>query len=266
MVFFSVGALWGSSSTLKTHNRRAAWWGIASATLACMVKIRAVLTFRCRLRGSRGTMSWKDQRPLPGAAGSARTFAPCSTHSGSPPWAFHSSARRCGTGTGTGSSTALDSVRRFSIRQVAYSPDVAIAMGTGDGRVALEHAQSTRRPGVLLDDSGSNVLHAPDARRVRAGSFRARRLLGAPGLASGGCLAGRRVALHPRVGRRQSVPRVPSAADAAAGGVTLRPRGLSGLRRRVAAPHHGLAARANRFCARRHRDRSDGLLVQQCRP
>ena len=26
--------------------------------------------------------------------------------------------------------------------------------GTGDGRVALEHAQSTRRPGVLLDDSG----------------------------------------------------------------------------------------------------------------
>ena len=45
MVFFSVGALWGLVVYAQTHNRRAAWWGIASATLACMVKIPAVLIF-----------------------------------------------------------------------------------------------------------------------------------------------------------------------------------------------------------------------------
>jgi 4-amino-4-deoxy-L-arabinose transferase-like glycosyltransferase len=45
MVFFSVAALWGLVTYAQTHDRRAAWWGIASATLACMVKIPAVLIF-----------------------------------------------------------------------------------------------------------------------------------------------------------------------------------------------------------------------------
>ena len=45
MVFFSVAALWGLATYARTHDRRAAWWGIASAALACMVKIPAVLIF-----------------------------------------------------------------------------------------------------------------------------------------------------------------------------------------------------------------------------
>jgi 4-amino-4-deoxy-L-arabinose transferase-like glycosyltransferase len=45
MVFFSVAALWGLVVYSQTHDRRAAGWGIASATLACMVKIPAVLIF-----------------------------------------------------------------------------------------------------------------------------------------------------------------------------------------------------------------------------
>ena len=45
MVFFSVAALWGLATYARTHDRRAAWWGIGSAALACMVKIPAVLIF-----------------------------------------------------------------------------------------------------------------------------------------------------------------------------------------------------------------------------
>jgi 4-amino-4-deoxy-L-arabinose transferase-like glycosyltransferase len=45
MVFFSVAALWGMVAYAETHDRRAARWGIASGTLACMVKIPAVLIF-----------------------------------------------------------------------------------------------------------------------------------------------------------------------------------------------------------------------------
>jgi 4-amino-4-deoxy-L-arabinose transferase-like glycosyltransferase len=62
MVFFSVGALWGLVVYAQTHDRRAAWWGIASATLACMVKIPAVLIF-----APIAWLAWNDvaARPMP---------------------------------------------------------------------------------------------------------------------------------------------------------------------------------------------------------
>ena len=60
MVFFSVAAIWGLVTYAETHDRRAAWWGIASATLACMVKIPAVLIF--------APIAWLAWSDVPGGA------------------------------------------------------------------------------------------------------------------------------------------------------------------------------------------------------
>jgi 4-amino-4-deoxy-L-arabinose transferase-like glycosyltransferase len=43
MVFFTVAGMWGLVRYAQTGDRRAAWLGIASITLGCMVKIPAVL-------------------------------------------------------------------------------------------------------------------------------------------------------------------------------------------------------------------------------
>ena len=45
MVFFSVGAVWAFVTYADTGETRAAWWGIVCASLACLVKIPAVIIF-----------------------------------------------------------------------------------------------------------------------------------------------------------------------------------------------------------------------------
>ena len=121
MVFFSVGALWGLVVYAQTHNRRAAWWGIASSTLACMVKIPAVLIF-----APIAWLAWNDVLETPTPTTWSGRFSAHVRALFNPLWIAAVGIPFVGTalctGTGTGSSTALDSVRRFSIRQVATPP------------------------------------------------------------------------------------------------------------------------------------------------
>ena len=199
MVFFSVGALWGLVVYAQTHNRRAAWWGIASATLACMVKIPALLIF-----APIAWLAWNDVSETPDARNVERPVRRARSR------AVQSDLDR----------RRRDSFRRYGVwywhgdrlfhrtglgqaifhPSGGYSPDVAIAMGPMMG---VSHWSTLNQ----LSDSAfySTILertyymHLTPA-GFASGALRARRLLGAPGLASGGRLAGRGAAFHPRVG------------------------------------------------------------------
>ena len=199
MVFFSVGALWGLVVYAQTHDRRAAWWGIASATLACMVKIPALLIF-----APIAWLAWNDVRHETRAAVMERT-ARCSCSR-----ALQSDLDRSNRDSvrryrplvlARGSAVPSDRPRSGDLSSLGrLLPGCGDSDGTDHGRVALEHAPSAERLRLLLHASGPDVLHAPHAGRVRVGALRARRLLGASGLAGGRRLAGGGASFHPRVG------------------------------------------------------------------
>ena len=83
MVFFSVGAL-GSRRLRSDSQSSCGMVGHRQHDAGVHGQVPAVLIF-----APIAWLAWnnarKHQRPPPGAAGSARTFAPCSTRSGSPP-------------------------------------------------------------------------------------------------------------------------------------------------------------------------------------
>ena len=235
MVFFSVGALWGLVTYAQTHDRRAAWWGIASATLACMVKIPALLIF--------APIAWLAWSDVPTDASVTTWSARLSGHVRAlfnPVWiaASRNSVRRHGAlvlargrlfhRTGLGQAIFHPSG--------GYSPDVAMAMGPVMGVSHWSTLHQLSDPvfystllertyylhltpaGFALTLFGLVVCWARPASRVVVVWLAAVLLL------------------HPRVGRRQPLSRVSSAADAPAGCAPLRTGGVSGLRRRVAAP------------------------------
>ena len=128
MVFFSVGALWGLVVYAQTHNRRAAWWGIASATLACMVKIPAVLIF-----APIAWLAWSDVSETPTPATWSARFSAHVRALFNPLWIAAVGIPFVGTALWYWHGDRL--FHRTGLGQAifhpsgGYSPDVAIAMG-----------------------------------------------------------------------------------------------------------------------------------------
>ena len=121
MVSFSIAGMWGLIAYAQDRDRRAAWWGIGCMTLACMVKIPAVLMF-----GPIAWLAFTDVPPGAGLRGAAardaatavdrRDCAAVRRHGALVRWGdmlFHR--------TGLGQAIFHPSG--------GYSPDVAIAMG-----------------------------------------------------------------------------------------------------------------------------------------
>ena len=128
MVFFSVAALWGLVIYAQTHDRRAAWWGIASATLACMVKIPAVLIF--------APIAWLAWNDVPQDTGQGSWSARLGAHVRAlfnPVWIAAVGIPFAGTGLWYWHGDRL--FHRTGLGQAifhpsgGYSPDVAMAMG-----------------------------------------------------------------------------------------------------------------------------------------
>ncbi len=174
--------IWGLVAYAQTHDRRAAWWGIASATLACMVKIPAVLIF-----APIAWLAWSDVPDTDAGHVERAAQRACSRavqpDSGSPPigipfvgtalWYWHGDRLFHRTGLG----------QAIFHPSGGYSPDVAIAMGPVMGVSHWSTLHQLGDPAFYSTILDADVLHAPDAGRVRADALRARRLLGAPGLA-----------------------------------------------------------------------------------
>jgi 4-amino-4-deoxy-L-arabinose transferase-like glycosyltransferase len=121
MVFFSVAGMWGLVAYAQTRNRQAAFWGIACTTLACMVKIPAVLMF--------APIAWLAFTDVPEGSGLfARVKAMLGPtwiaaiaipFAGTALWYWHGDRLFHQTGLG----------QAIFHPSGGYSPDVAIAMG-----------------------------------------------------------------------------------------------------------------------------------------
>ena len=121
MVSFSVAGMWGLIAYAQDRDRRAAWWGIGCMTLACMVKIPAVLMF--------APIAWLAFTDVPPGAGLlARLRAMLQ-----PMWIAAIALPFAGTALWYGWGDLL--FHRTGLGQAifhpsgGYSPDVAIAMG-----------------------------------------------------------------------------------------------------------------------------------------
>jgi 4-amino-4-deoxy-L-arabinose transferase-like glycosyltransferase len=121
MVSFSVAGMWGLIAYAQDRDRRAAWWGIGCMTLACMVKIPAVLMF--------APIAWLAFTDVPPGAGLlARLRAMLQ-----PMWIAAIALPLAGTALWYGWGDLL--FHRTGLGQAifhpsgGYSPDVAIAMG-----------------------------------------------------------------------------------------------------------------------------------------
>ena len=128
MVFFSVAAIWGLVTYAQTHDRRAACWGIASATLACMVKIPAILIF--------APIAWLAWSDIPDGAAYQTWRARLSGHVRAlvnPVWIAAIGIPLVGTSLWYWHGDRL--FHRTGLGQAifhpsgGYSPDVAMAMG-----------------------------------------------------------------------------------------------------------------------------------------
>jgi len=120
MVFFSVAGIWGLVTYAQTRARNAAYWGIASTTLACMVKIPAVLLF-----APIAWLAWNDLERGPLAARLRAMLNPIWVAAiaipflGTALWYWHGDMLFHRTGLG----------QAIFHPSGGYSPDVSIAMG-----------------------------------------------------------------------------------------------------------------------------------------
>ncbi len=123
MVFFTVAGMWGLVRYAQTGDRVAAWLGIAGITLACMVKIPAVLIF-----APIGWLAWMDTERT-GRAGFAAHFrallnpiwiaAIAVPFAGTALWYWHGDTIFHRTGLG----------QAIFHPSGGYSPEVSMAMG-----------------------------------------------------------------------------------------------------------------------------------------
>jgi hypothetical protein len=121
MVSFSIAGMWGLIAYTQDRDRRAAWWGIGCMTLACMVKIPAVLMF--------APIAWLAFTDVPSGSGLLTRIRAMLQ----PIWIAAIAVPFLGTALWYGWGDIL--FHRTGLGQAifhpsgGYSPDVAIAMG-----------------------------------------------------------------------------------------------------------------------------------------
>lgn len=121
MVSFSIAGMWGLIAYAQDRDRRAAWWGIGCMTLACMVKIPAVLMF--------APIAWLAFTDVPSRSGLLTRIRAMLQ----PIWIAAIAVPFLGTALWYGWGDIL--FHRTGLGQAifhpsgGYSPDVAIAMG-----------------------------------------------------------------------------------------------------------------------------------------